>query len=46
MQFPFRAVAEAMEVIPKTLVENCGGNVIRTITALRAKVKCCVCVCV
>eukprot|EP00126_Sphaerothecum_destruens_P008252 Sdes_comp20147_c0_seq2m13265 len=36
-QWPYRAVAEALEVIPKTLIENCGGNLIRTLTALRAK---------
>lgn len=36
-QYPYRAVAEALEVIPRTLVENCGGNVIRILTALRAK---------
>ncbi|POY76878.1 hypothetical protein BMF94_0130 [Rhodotorula taiwanensis] len=35
--WPFRAVAEAMEVIPRTLVQNCGGNAIRVLTALRAK---------
>ncbi|BGP14844.1 hypothetical protein JCM10213_002717 [Rhodosporidiobolus nylandii] len=35
--WPFRAVSEAMEVIPRTLVQNCGGNAIRTLTALRAK---------
>lgn len=36
-QYPYRAVAEALEVIPRTLIENCGGNVIRVLTALRAK---------
>eukprot|EP00128_Syssomonas_multiformis_P003162 Colp12_sorted_trinity150504_noHs@31455 len=36
-QWPYRAVADALEVIPRTLIENCGGNVIRTLTALRAK---------
>jgi len=34
---PFLAVADALEVIPRTLVQNCGASVIRTITALRAK---------
>jgi len=34
---PIRAVADAMEVIPRTLVQNCGGNAIRTLTTLRAK---------
>lgn len=36
-QFPFRAVASALEVIPRTLIENCGGSAIRLLTALRAK---------
>ncbi|KAK4331832.1 T-complex protein 1 subunit gamma [Rhodotorula toruloides] len=35
--WPMRAVSDAMEVIPRTLVQNCGGNAIRTLTALRAK---------
>ncbi|GAA98632.1 uncharacterized protein L969DRAFT_88377 [Mixia osmundae IAM 14324] len=35
--WPFRGVAEALEVIPRTLVQNAGGNTIRTLTALRAK---------
>nr|AQT40873.1 T-complex protein 1 subunit gamma [Glaciozyma antarctica] len=35
--WPYRAVAEAMEVIPRTLVQNCGGNAIRVLTELRAK---------
>ena len=26
-----------MEVIPRTLIQNCGGATIRTLTALRAK---------
>lgn len=33
----YRAVSEALEVIPRTLIENCGGNVVRVLTALRAK---------
>lgn len=33
--WPFRAVSEAMEVIPRTLVQNCGGNAIRVLTTLR-----------
>jgi len=36
-QYPYLAVARAMEVIPRTLIQNCGANVIRTLTALRAK---------
>lgn len=35
--WPFRTVGEAMEVIPRTLIQNCGGNTIRTLTELRAK---------
>merc|ERR1711966_396028 len=37
MQIPYSAVAEALEVIPRTLAENCGATVIRLITQLRAK---------
>jgi len=36
-QWPYQAVATALEVIPKTLAQNCGANVIKTITELRAK---------
>eukprot|EP00915_Cephaloidophora_sp_WS-2016_P008537 GHVH01011726.1.p1 GENE.GHVH01011726.1~~GHVH01011726.1.p1 ORF type:complete len:553 (-),score=89.10 GHVH01011726.1:320-1861(-) len=36
MEHPYRAVANAFEVIPKTLIQNCGGDVIRRITELRA----------
>jgi len=36
-QWPYRAVAQAMEVIPRTLIENCGASTIRVLTALRAK---------
>ncbi|XP_054717149.1 T-complex protein 1 subunit gamma-like [Uloborus diversus] len=36
-QWPYRAVASALEVIPRTLIQNCGGDVIRSLTALRAK---------
>ncbi|KAI9303021.1 T-complex protein 1 subunit gamma [Cunninghamella echinulata] len=36
-QWPYLSVAEAMEVIPRTLVQNCGGNSIKTLTQLRAK---------
>lgn len=35
--WPFKTVGEAMEVIPRTLIQNCGGNVIRTLTELRAR---------
>ncbi|KAK9765154.1 T-complex protein 1 subunit gamma [Basidiobolus ranarum] len=36
-QWPYMAVSEAMEVIPRTLVQNCGGNPIKVLTQLRAK---------
>lgn len=36
-QYPFKAVGDAMEVIPRTLAQNCGVSVIRTVTELRAK---------
>lgn len=34
---PYAAVGRALEVIPRTLAQNCGANPIRTLTALRAK---------
>ncbi|XP_053661425.1 T-complex protein 1 subunit gamma [Anopheles marshallii] len=37
IQGPYRAVAQALEIIPRTLTQNCGANTIRTLTALRAK---------
>jgi T-complex protein 1 subunit gamma len=36
-QYPYKAVSEALEVIPRTLVQNCGGNAIKVLTELRAK---------
>jgi T-complex protein 1 subunit gamma len=36
-QWPYKAVAEAMEVIPRTLIQNAGASPIRVLTALRAK---------
>ena len=36
--WPYRAVADAMEVIPRTLIQNAGGNVMRTLTELRARI--------
>lgn len=36
-QWPYRAVSRALEVIPRTLLQNCGANTIRILTALRAK---------
>lgn len=43
---PYLAVADALEVIPRTLVQNCGASVIRTITG--GVRECCfaLCVCV
>ncbi|KAG8968369.1 T-complex protein 1 subunit gamma [Tulasnella sp. 425] len=35
--WPYRAVGDAMEIIPRTLVQNAGGNAIRVLTELRAK---------
>jgi len=36
-QWPFKALASALEVIPRTLAQNCGADVVRTLTELRAK---------
>jgi len=36
-QWPYRAVAQAFEVIPRTLAQNCGADVVRLMTQLRAK---------
>ena len=36
-QWPYKAVAESMEVIPRTLIQNSGGNPVRVLTKLRAK---------
>ncbi|XP_015120477.1 T-complex protein 1 subunit gamma [Diachasma alloeum] len=36
-QWPYKAVAQALDIIPRTLAQNCGANIIRTLTALRAK---------
>jgi len=36
-QWPYRAVANALEVIPRTLTQNCGASVVRVLTDLRAK---------
>ena len=34
-QWPYRAVSKALEVIPRTLLQNCGANTIRVLTTLR-----------
>nr|BBE38618.1 cct subunit 3 [Thermochaetoides thermophila] len=36
-QWPYKAVAEALEVIPRTLVQNAGKSPVRVLTELRAK---------
>ena len=36
-QWPYKAVADAMEVIPRTLAQNAGASPIRVLTQLRAK---------
>ena len=36
-QWPYKAVAEAMEVIPRTLIQNSGSSPVRVLTRLRAK---------
>lgn len=36
-QWPYKAVADAMEVIPRTLAQNAGTSPIRVLTRLRAK---------
>ncbi|CAD6194908.1 unnamed protein product [Caenorhabditis auriculariae] len=36
-QWPYKAIGLALEVIPRTLIQNCGGSTIRQLTSLRAK---------
>ncbi|VDK41764.1 unnamed protein product [Anisakis simplex] len=36
-KMPYVAVSNALEVVPRTLIQNCGGSTIRQLTALRAK---------
>ncbi|KAK0948131.1 T-complex protein 1 subunit gamma [Friedmanniomyces endolithicus] len=36
-QWPYRAIAESLEVIPRTLIQNAGASPIRLLTQLRAK---------
>jgi T-complex protein 1 subunit gamma len=36
-RFPYEALASAMEVIPRTLAQNCGANIIRLVTDIRTK---------
>eukprot|EP01071_Lankesteria_metandrocarpae_P001919 Lankesteria_metandrocarpae@DN1969_c0_g1_i1.p1 len=35
-QWSYKAVASALEVIPRTIAENCGADVVRTVTSLRS----------
>eukprot|EP00494_Astrolonche_serrata_P024465 UN24723 len=36
MAFPYKAVADALEIIPRTICQNCGADTIRVMTKLRA----------
>merc|ERR1712190_677132 len=36
-QFSYKAVADALEVIPRSLAHNCGADVVRIMTDLRAR---------
>lgn len=36
-KLPFKAVASALEVIPRTIIQNCGADAVRLLTQLRAK---------
>jgi len=36
-QWPYKALAGALEVIPRTIATNCGAEVVRVLTELRAK---------
>ncbi|EFA84833.1 chaperonin containing TCP1 gamma subunit [Heterostelium album PN500] len=36
-QLPYKAVAQALECIPRVLAQNCGANTIKLLTELRAK---------
>ena len=36
-QKPYKAVAYALEAIPRTLALNCGANVVRLLTELRGR---------
>ncbi|CAI2347067.1 unnamed protein product [Caenorhabditis sp. 36 PRJEB53466] len=35
-KYPYKAIGLALEVIPRTLIQNCGGSTIRKMTELRA----------
>jgi T-complex protein 1 subunit gamma len=36
-QWPYRAVAQALEAMPRTWIQNCGASTICLLTSLRAK---------
>jgi T-complex protein 1 subunit gamma len=36
-KLPFKAIATALEIIPRTLAQNCGADTFRLLTQLRAK---------
>ena len=36
-RWPYAAIASALEVIPRTLAQNCGANIIRLMTGLIAR---------
>jgi len=36
-KYPYKAVSRALEIIPRTLIQNCGGNMVKQLTTLRAK---------
>merc|ERR1719486_1400033 len=36
-QYAYRAVADALEVIPRSLAHNCGADVVRVMTDLRSR---------
>ena len=38
-KWPYAAIGNALEVIPRTLAQNCGANVIRLMTDLRTRVR-------
>ena len=42
-QWPYKAIARALEVIPRTLIQNCGGSTIRQLTALRVRFRRLIC---
>ncbi|XP_040571987.1 T-complex protein 1 subunit gamma [Lepeophtheirus salmonis] len=37
LQWPYLSLASSFEIIPQTLIQNCGASTIRSLTALRAK---------